>query len=268
MPARRIISPRNPRLIEFRKLSSARKYRLGLGKLALEGPNLVLSALERGFVPEAIILSDDYDRKELAFIEKKAPDAEIYLVPPGLFKSLSDTETPQGIAAIIPYNLKKPEEISAFPSGTASLLLDRISDPGNMGTIIRTAASAGAETVYYTSGSADPYSPKVLRATAGAIFSVQLVPVSKPLKLVETLKEAGIVVADTGPDAKLSYWDAHFGRTPLFIIGNESFGTAPELKAAATVTLSIPQAEDGAGSLNAAVAAALLLYEAYRRLAT
>ncbi len=264
MPPHLISSPDNPLIKEFARLARSRKQRRASGLVAIEGPNLLEQALAAGLAPAVVLFTPEYYAgrgrlliDSLPITVRRAPVVE------KVFAKLSATETPQGVAALIPYREPDP---AALLTGTLTLalLLDRLQDPGNMGTILRTAAAAGVEAVFYTPGSADPLSPKVLRSTAGALFQIPVARVREPLPLVEKLQRDGLQVTAAAPRAEQIYWNADFRRPTLFIIGNEKSGISPDLCAAADGTVAIPQA-GGQDSLNAAVAAAILIYEAVRQ---
>ncbi|MBS3943718.1 MAG: RNA methyltransferase [Dethiobacter sp.] len=259
-----ISSPDNPLIKEYLRLKRSRKYRRSAGKLAVEGPNLLEQALAAGLLPEAVIYTVDYGCGKGAPLLSALPGSvkQVQVSKP-LFAKLTATETPQEVAALIPFQEPDHAQFFSVPLSLA-LFLDRLQDPGNMGTVLRTAAAAGAEAVFYSPGSADPFSAKVLRSTAGAIFNIPVAMAREPLKLLREFKRAGIQIAAAAPSAQHYYWSADFSRPTLFIIGNEKGGISPELSAAADISVNIPLT-GGQGSLNAAVAAAVLIFEAIRQ---
>lgn len=233
------------------------------GRFTLEGPNLIREALRAGIVPEAIFYTRRYLEKSEPFFSMLPGQVKRYLLTPQLFKNLALTDSPQEVAALAPV----PVSSSGGPvTGKVKLglLLDRLQDPGNLGTIIRTAATSGADGVYYSSGTVDPYSPKVLRSTAGAVFHLSPVFVPDPLQWLDEQKEQGVQIMVTGPGQGRYYWETDLRPPTVFIIGNESQGVAPELAIKGDLRVTIPQPGWG-GSLNAAVAAAIILYETLRQ---
>lgn len=259
-----INSPSHPLLKAFSKLQNSRRYRKKAGRIALEGPNLVTEALKAGLSPEVVFFSDEYYKNVGRSIAAGLPGSvRQYIMSPRLFKKIADTEAPQPVAAIFYYNRNVFERELYRPPGLA-LLLDRLQDPGNMGTIIRTAAGAGAEVVYYTAGSTDPFGPKVLRATAGAVFHLRLEEVSDPLQLIGELKKGGLQVAAAAAGAENLYWKVDFRPPTALIVGNEAGGIAAELLLEADLRVAIPL-HGKVESLNAAAAAAVLLYEIVRQ---
>ena len=256
-----ITSPRHPLIKHYLRLAGSRRQRRLDGLLALEGPNLIREAIGAGIVPEAIFYTGRYlESSGFSDLVASLPAAvKRCLITPQLFKKIASTDTPQEVAALVPMVPDLPDKPGTGKVELA-LLLDRIRDPGNMGTIIRTAAAAGAEGIYYTAGTVDPYSPKALRSTAGAVFHRPPVLLEEPLSFLKRLKERGVQIITTGPAGGRPYWEVDLRLPTLFIIGNESRGVAPLLAERADHRVSIPQPGWG-GSLNAAVSTAILLYE-------
>ncbi len=259
-----INSPNNPLLKEFKRLLKSRHYRYKMQQIALEGPNLVREALKAGLTPSVVFYTRDYfesdGKKWLANLDPAVKQLEL---PAPLFKRIADTETPQAVAAIVPFNPGKRIKISAG-SMQLVLVLDRLQDPGNMGTIIRTAAAAGVDAVYYTSGSVDPYSPKALRAAAGNIFSLPIELSREPLELIGTLKRNKIQLIAADANADQNYWSADYRQPTALVVGNEAGGISPRLCAEVDFSISIPLAGNSE-SLNASVATGVILYEIIRQ---
>ena len=264
MPVHEISSPDNPLVKEFVRLAHSRKQRRSAGKLAVEGPNLLEQALTAGIIPAVVFYTAEYGSgKGRLLLSSLPPEVKQVRVTEAVFTRLATTEAPQAVAALIPFQEPDPSSLLAKPLSLA-LLLDRLQDPGNMGTVLRTAAAAGVEAVFYTPGSVDPFSPKVLRSTAGAVFQIGVARVREPLLLVERLQAKGMQVCASRPRSDQLYWEANFILPTLLLIGNESSGISTELSAAADCSVTIPQAEN-LESLNAAVAAGIMIYEALRQ---
>lgn len=259
-----ITSPDNPLLKDFKKLLNRSNYRRSSGKLAVEGPNLVREALAAGYMPHAVFYTLDFaSAQNPNWLFELSPHIKKYLIPPELFSRVSDTEKPQGVAAIIPYH--EPQiTLEMLKDHQLVLILDQLQDPGNMGTIIRTAAAAGVDAVYYTTGNVDPYSPKVLRSTAGLIFRVKIVFASDLKEQVVRIQKSNMRVVACMPGESSLYWNEDYCKPTALVIGNESSGVSEEIVSLADHVVSIPQAS-GADSLNAAVAAALIMYEVLRQ---
>ena len=243
----KIDSPDNATIKRFASLKE-KKYRALHGMYLLEGARIVKDALISGVEIEAVFVREDCGHfiKELNLTET---DPRCYLVSERAFKLLSDTETPQGIiaAAKIPQNINKP-------FGGRGLLLDGISDAGNLGTLIRSAAGFGYKDVYLLN-CADPYSPKTVRSTMAGIFRVNVRECG--IEILDELKNQGVqlLAADmNGADA------AGFKPRDKFAlcIGSEARGLSQEVKGTADKTVALKQQD--IESLNAAVAGSILMY--------
>lgn len=259
-----IHSSNNPYIKEYRRLAGSRKQRRSAGRLALEGPHLIAEALAAGLHPELLFVTRRFLEEGGEDICSALPEqCRCYLLSPALFARLADTETPQEIAAIFPF--QEPDLNAPF-SGALSLviILDRLQDPGNLGTIIRTAAAAGVDALFYGPGCVDPYSPKALRSSAGALFHLPPVQTAEPLQLLKRLQGCGMAVVAAQPRGGRNFWEIDYRRDTAVLIGSESRGLSPELVAAADTPVYIPQISFS-DSLNAAIAAAVIIYEALRQ---
>lgn len=258
-----IHSAQNSLIKEYKKLLTGSRQRKKLGKIALEGPNLIEGALDAGLIPEVMFFTQSYlDSEEKLLINRLSPAVKKVVLTPELFDELAETDNPRGVAAMMPF---KPEEDLKIQPDLLKLamVLDRLQDPGNMGTIIRTAAAAGVDIIYYTKGSVDPYSPKVLRSTAGLIFHIPVIPLDTPSLKLKELKQEGIKVVAASKKGQ-SFWQADYGYKTALIIGNEAGGISEELLELADLKVAVPL-EDPVESLNAATAAAVITYEIIRR---
>lgn len=263
-----VTSPLNPRVKEARSLLR-KKFRVKTGKFLIEGAKFVGDAfyvgakVETVFFTEAFAASSRWEQLvQAAGSQKILERAEWVQVPEQLLASLSDTETPQGIVAVaqmLSYNLDDFRSL-AHP---LFLVADRIQDPGNLGTMIRTAAGAGFHGIFLTRGTVDVYSSKVLRATTGSIFRIPIVQMDTE-DAIQFIKELGcqIVVGDIG---ELNYhYEVDYAPATAIVIGNEGSGPSKHWVEAADCVVQIPLAKD-VESLNAAVAAAIIMYEAVRQ---
>lgn len=253
----------NPFVKEFIKLKTNKKHRKNSSRVAVEGPNLISEALNSGYIPDLIFLTRAYLEKDYAKIKTMLPQGiKTLIVNEKLFKQMADTDTPQEVAAIFNFPYLVADKVLADHGGLV-LILDRISDPGNVGTIIRTAAAAGASQVTYTDDCADPYGPKALRATAGAIFRLNPELLPKPLEFLNLLNKKGFQVVAATSGKGLDYRLVDFTKPTALIIGKESEGVSAELCFVADLEVTIPL-HGGVDSLNAAVAAGILLFEVIR----
>lgn len=264
MNLREIRSSSNPFLREYRRLAGSRRHRRATGKLALEGPRLLQEALAAGLRPAMVFATRHFLEEGGEELCLSLPgETRRYLLSSSLFNRLAHTETPQGIAAVVPFAEPDPAVTAAAPLSLV-IILDRVRDPGNMGTIVRTAAAVGAEAIFCGPGCVDPYSPKVLRASAGAVFHSPPAAVGDLRPLVQRLQRRGLTVVATQPQADSSFWGIDYRRPTAILVGSEGSGLSPELIAAADVPVCIPQLS-APRSLNAAVATAVILYEALRQ---
>jgi TrmH family RNA methyltransferase len=189
-------------------------------------------------------------------------------------ESLADTVSPQGVLGVVRrlpfqpgYSPGSSAEDSAnfsVPNPPLVLILDRIQDPGNLGTLLRTAEAAGVTAVWLLKGTADLFSPKVLRATMGSIFRVPIVT-NVEAGAVQELRSQGVgLLAAAVEAAALPYYEADLSKPLALVLGNEANGLADWLKMASDQLVTIPLA-GAAESLNAAVAGAVILFEVRRQ---
>jgi RNA methyltransferase, TrmH family len=248
---------------EFIKIKNSRRYRYKNCKLAVEGPNLVSEALKAGLEPEVVFFDKTYFYNGGRELSEALPGTVKQLIlTEQLFSNISDTETPQAVAALFPFKISQTDK-NISENKRPVLILDRLQDPGNLGTIIRTAVAAGVERVYFTSGTTDPYSPKTLRATAGLVFRLLPEPAGDPLALLTRLQRTGYQILIASAKQSLDYRKADYTKPTALVIGNEANGVSSEILAAADLEINIPLTK-GVQSLNAAVATGILLFEIIR----
>ncbi|MBR5636812.1 MAG: RNA methyltransferase [Pseudobutyrivibrio sp.] len=200
-------------------------------------------------------------------ISAKAPKVPMEEVAKKVFDSMSDTVTPQGVLALVKMqDFTLSDVLGADSSKPAHIvILESLQDPGNMGTIIRTAEGAGATGIIMNGTTVDIYSPKVVRSTMGSIFRVPHVVVSDLGETIEKLKaEHGVAVYAAHLKGEKFYDEFDYAGPTAFMIGNEGNGLTDEMAAHATSYLKIPM-EGQLESLNASVAASILMYEASRQ---
>jgi TrmH family RNA methyltransferase len=187
------------------------------------------------------------------------PGVETVSLSENIFDGIADTATPKSMIAVA----KKPHHTEA--PGDALLVLDRIQDPGNVGTLIRTAGAIGFDGALCVKGTADPFSPKAVRASAGALFRLPVYETGDPSVALEMLRSEGYRVALLDAGGASLCWDANITGRTAFIVGNEGGGVDPRFADAADITVRVPMTAD-AESLNAAVAAGIAMYERRRQL--
>ena len=260
----RISSGDNSRVKLVRKLQT-RRGRSTEGRFAAEGKNLVCEVLERGLDVDFIMIPEGSTDTLPPAVRRAAesPDITVCELPQRTFDSLTDAGTGIGMLAVVRQITSGPGLPEGLAAGDNILVLDRIQDPGNMGTLIRTAVAAGYKAILALSGTVDIYSPKVLRATAGMIFEIPVVYVPDEETLIGMLRESGRRIAVTSVDGGVPYYEEDLSSGIALIIGNEGQGVSDSLINRADVRVTIPM-RGRIESLNAAVAAAILMYEAVR----
>ena len=257
-----LTSTKNSLIKQVRKLHSA-KERKKQNLLLLEGTNLVEAACQVDYKLDIIFYTERwYESHESLWQKIAEKQVKSQLVSLEVIKAIATTVNPDGVVAIAPRRLASEPNIAETKLGIA---LERLQDPGNLGTIIRTAAAANADSLWLSNDSVDIYSPKVLRASVGEWFSVSVGIEPNLPHLVRQHQQEGIQVVATTSGASKSYWDIDFSRPTLILLGNEGEGLSSELITTADEEVNIPLAGN-VESLNVAVATALLLYEAKRQL--
>jgi TrmH family RNA methyltransferase len=210
----------------------------------VEGAGLLTQAIAAGWQVEAQFVAPGTDAVRC--------DAPLFEFAPNVIERVATTEAPQPVIAIV------QQHPQALPAGaTFVMVADRIADPGNAGTIIRSAEAAGAQCVVFTAGSVDPYNPKVVRASAGSLFRVPVVAAELP-----GLRSAGLSVLATSSHHGTPYTDAVLTGPIAVVVGNEAHGVALEADVDGWIT--IPH-QGAAESLNVAMAATVLAFEVARQ---
>lgn len=181
-----------------------------------------------------------------------------------VFRAVSDTQTPQGILAAVRQRERTLDEILSGGQPPLLLVLEKLQDPGNLGTILRTGEGAGVTGVVMSGDTVDIYNPKVIRATMGSIYRVPFCTVSDLKGTVDELKARGIACYAAALEQSLDYTEPDYRGPSAFLIGNEGNGLSRELIQAAGQRIRIPMAGQ-VESLNASLAAGILVYEAARQ---
>ena len=260
-----ISSPDNDKIRLINKLSR-KKYRDQQGKFVIEGINLVRAALSKGQHVEFVLIADDFDHSEIANTLAVGVDyRNIYLIPRFLFEKISDAENGSGIIAVVDkrsYTLDNLDSLE-LRRGDNVLVLDRLQDPGNIGTMIRTAVAAGYSIVATIKGTADIYSPKVLRASAGMIFGISVVELADTEEFKKLVSRLDKKIVVTDPREGDPYYECYLTNDIALVIGNEGNGISDEIMESSDVRVNIPM-QGEVESLNAAICASLLMYEAIR----
>ena len=257
-----ISSSHNPKIQWVRSLQTQAHTRQEAQAFVVEGVRLAEEALSAGWQAQLVLYSEEISPRGLSvvegFIRQQAP---VEQVTPQALKAAADTETPQGLlVALSMHTLPRPEKPDFL------LVLDGVRDPGNLGTILRTAGAAGVQSVLIPPGSADHYAPKVVRAGMGAHFRLPVgrLDWEELRQYLTPLVEGGLCVYLADSSGELAYTRADFSRPLALIVGGEAQGAGKEALDLAQQKVRIPM-PGGAESLNAAVASGILLYEVLRQ---
>lgn len=242
-----------------RKLKE-RKNRNKSNKYIIEGFRLVQEAFKAKVNVDYLIVAEDADEKiEQYLMNYIAEDMKVYKINNNLFKELISTESPQGILAVINMNTMELRS-----EGDFYLLCDKLQDPGNLGTIIRTAHAAGVNGIILTKGTVDIYNEKTIRSTMGSIFYIPIQYDDENFSLVKELKEKGFNLVVTSLDTDKNFFQADLKDKVLLTVGNEGNGVSDEVLAMADTKVKIPMPGQ-AESLNVAIAASVIMYEKVRQ---
>ena len=239
-----------------------KKSRDEKGLFFIEGLRFVNEALGENIDIKYIVVSETFiSENDISQLLNRKID--IYLASDKIVKELSDTDTPQGIIGVVPYlqlqNLGQEQK-----TYETYLLLDAIQDPGNMGTIIRTADAVNIDKIVLSKGCVDIYNPKVLRSTMGSIFRVSIVRVDNLKDYIVTLKHQNFKVLAAHLAGKENYFDVDLTGNTAIVIGNEANGICDEVSCVCDKLIKIPMLGK-IESLNAGVSASIILYEALRQ---
>jgi len=261
----------NPFFKELAKLASSARQRSKARQTLLDGTHLLAAYLDSGKQPQHILLNAAalHDAEVTALLEHAA-DVPVTQLDDRLFAELSELKAPTGILALIDL----PQPAGTIAAARFALLLEDIQDPGNLGSILRSAAAAGCDAVFLSAGCADAWSPKVLRAAMGGHFALNiherqdLLGVARafcgqPLRGLPAYPSAGTLLA-ASLQATHSLYDCNLRGNIAFLIGNEGAGLSADLLDIATQQITIPM-PGKIESLNVAAATVICLFEAVRQ---
>ncbi len=272
-----ITSPSNPRISKVQALQTTRG-RKKYGLFLMEGQHLLEALLDADVLPEEVY----YQPALLQHTARGRALLQRLLHVPGLASSrlievservmdaISDVQAAQGVVSVLPQRIFDPVTLMACRHDVprpALLVLDDLADPGNLGTILRTALAADVQSVLLTANCVDYYSPKVIRAAAGAHIALPVATDMAWSAIAERItshcgQTPRVLLAEAGSQER--YYEQDLTRPFALIIGNEAHGPSQEARALTTLAVSIPLA-NGVESLNAAMAAGIILYEAVRQ---
>lgn len=237
-----------------------KKYRDETGLYLLEGVKPLEDALAMGIKVKTIFLCEGMERAD-AFSEELC-----MMLDEKLFAKLSDTGTSQGVIAVAEQKkctFAEFAEASAEGSGNV-VIMDRLQDPGNIGTIIRTAEAAGYRGIIMVAGSGDVYSPKVVRAAAGSLFRMPVIRAADAEEVTAMVSKMGKKLTVTCLEEAVNCFDTDLSENIALVIGNEGRGVSEKLMSCSDIRVKIPMA-GSIESLNAAVAAGILMYQSQKK---
>ena len=254
--AQYIASRQNARIVSAAKLSD-KKHRESMGKFLCEGVKLTLEAAVWGRLSEVYLRESSAEAMYETVLKLKDSDAEVYVLSDSAFDKITTEKAPQGIISVVETDSALNEEVDDCG---VILFLDSIRDPGNLGTILRSACALGGVRVVLHS-CADLYNPKTVRAAMGAVFKTDITLSCDGVSYIRKCRSAGrrvLAAALTDESLKLGAYETN-GRD-VIVIGNEGHGISPKIMAECSDSLLIPMEED-TESLNASVAASVILWE-------
>lgn len=251
-----VIESKNNSLFKDLKKLKEKKYRMQTASYLIEGLRFVDEAFKSDVEIKYLIFTDEFKEKHSEFLEGKEKINQIILSN-NLLKELSFTGTPQGVMAVVSM---KNRDLS---DGDIVILVDKVQDPGNMGTIIRTAHAVGAAGIITTKGTVDIYNDKTLRSTMGSIFYIPIIEDSNLEKTLK-LKEDGFRLVVSSLQGKNNFFEEDLKGKVIIAVGNEGNGISEEVYDISDVKVKIPM-PGNAESLNVAVATSVMLYEKIRQ---
>jgi len=260
-----ITSAANP-LIKRVRLLGDRRHRRREGAFVVRGVQPVWQAVEGGADVEVLVVAPGLLREPAATMVagQEARGVPVARLSDELFGRIADRDGPSGLAAIVRKRAGTLAELDVRPD-SVFVALHEVANPGNLGTIIRTADAAGAAGVILTGQGTDPFDPVAVKASMGAVFGVPVAAVATADEFIRWCRDGGVAVAVTSGSGSGSLWDTPIPQPLAILFGSEGTGLPENLLAAGDLSLRIPMAGT-AESLNIAVAAGVVLYEVWRQL--
>lgn len=251
------IESKNNNLFKEIKKLKEKKHRIKSNKYLIEGLRFVEEAIKSKVSIDSIIFTESFKEKNPDLFLKINDNIKLIQMNEALLKQLCSTENPQGIVGVI--NMQNKE----LKSGELVVLVDKVQDPGNMGTIIRTAHAAGVAGIVMTKGTVDIYNDKTLRSTMGSIFYIPIVE-DDSLDFVKSLKKEGYKLVVSSLQGKNNFFEENLQGKVMIAVGNEGNGVSDEVYDIADIKVKIPMPGE-AESLNVAVATSIMIYEKIRQ---
>ena len=268
-----LTSLRNPLVKQFRELGKGNKQRREQGLFLLEGTHGLIEALTTGYPIEIVCLTASWGQRHSDLFEKITEVVPRWEIVSGeVLGAMATTQNPDGVVAALTYPNLSVQPIKSAATKSDSHLgsvhlglgLECIQDPGNMGTLIRSAVAVGVTEILLSSDCVDITNPKVLRATVGQWFRCNFTVVDDFSATLRNYQSQGIQILGTAMTGKSSYWEWNFCEPTMIVMGNEGNGLSAAVLALADSTVFVPLA-DGVESLNVGVCGSLLLYEGLRQ---
>ena len=261
-----ITSTANPLVKRLRALAE-RKGRRREGAFFVEGLQPVWQAVEAGATIETFVVAPELlvsERAQELIAAREAQGAKVARVSAGIFAAFSDRDGPAGLGAIVRARTARLADLAVRPDAPF-VALHRIGNPGNLGTIIRTADATGAGGVILLGETTDPFAPAAVKASMGALFALPIAHVADPAEFFAWATERGVAVVTTSARAEHEHWAVRYPRPLALLLGSEGDGLPPDLLERGDLRVRIPMVGT-AESLNLAVATGVLLYEVRRQL--
>lgn len=257
-----VITSKDNEIIKHVKKLKEKKYREEYNEFIVEGTKMIQEAIDEKVNIKQIIICDDCKNQGAIPNDLMYEIAKMncIYVSEKVFNTITDVVNPQGIMAIVEKPINSENKIDFEASNF--LILDNIQDPGNMGTILRTADSLNLKQIIISKGSSDIYNLKVVRSTMGAIFRVKVIETEDLVKTIKELKKHKIKIYATDLNTDKSIYAVDYNKSAI-VIGNEANGVSENVLKEATERIKIPMIGK-TESLNAAVATSIIMYEAYR----
>ena len=262
------ITSKDNAIFKLIKSLKVRKHRIREALFVVEGPKQVVEAETSRYDLKYLVVRQDrlgYLKDYDLFDRVDRYACTVISMDERLFKQISDTENNQGILAVLSYEpLSEKDFMMEVPSGSTVLVLDKLQDPGNIGTIIRTAEGAGFKGIILLKGSGDVFSPKSIRAAGGATLRMPVTMINDAAALRRLSCEFSKRLIVTDVESGLAYYDVDLSENIFLVMGNEGHGVSKEILDMADIRINIPT--DGAlESLNVATAGAVLMMDSLRQ---
>jgi len=254
-----ITSTKNPKIKEVRALQARAKTRREAGAFVVEGVRLGEEALASGWLPTGAFYTQDLNQRGEEILDQlRKQNVPVEEVAPHVMKAASDTQSSQGLLLVMPMKtLPIPDPLDFV------LVVDQVRDPGNLGTLLRSAAAAGVQAVFLGEESVDVFSPKVVRGAMGAHFRIPIQTLNTK-DILSQCERRGLKVLVTAAGKGATYTDEDMTGSIAIVVGGEAEGTRPVLIEKADGFIHIPM-PGGGESLNAGVAGSIVLFEVVRQ---